>query len=259
MIYKPLISIITVCYNSEKTIRQTIESVLNQTYSNIEYILVDGNSTDCTVNIIKEYQQKFQDKSITYRWISEKDQGIADAMNKGIKMAIGEWIGIINSDDWYELDACEKMFNDPDTKNYDIVYGLIRFINSDGNINAIEQKMFSELVKQPINHPGVFVKRKLHTDVGLYSLDYKIASDYDFLLKCRLASKSAKSIFCVVANFRCIGVSSNKSSAHISSLEACQVRYRNKVISRKVLIINGYLKSALIYLKVRLVDKLFNS
>ena len=105
----PLISIITVCFNSSKTIRQTIESVLNQTYTNIEYILVDGKSTDNTVAIIEEYAPQFTAKGIVYRWVSEPDAGIYDAMNKGIKLATGEWIGIINSDDWYELDACENM------------------------------------------------------------------------------------------------------------------------------------------------------
>ena len=105
----PLISIITVCFNSAKTIRQTIESMLNQTYTNIEYILVDGKSTDNTVAIIEEYAPQFAAKGIVYRWISEPDGGIYDAINKGIKFATGEWINIQGSDDWLELDACEQI------------------------------------------------------------------------------------------------------------------------------------------------------
>ena len=101
-------SIITPCYNSEKTIKRTIESVVNQSYKNIEYILIDGGSKDKTVEIIQEYQSKYP-KLIKY--ISEKDSGIYDAMNKGIKLATGDIVGIVNSDDYYELDALKNIYN----------------------------------------------------------------------------------------------------------------------------------------------------
>ena len=96
------ISIITPCLNSAKTIRQTIESVLNQTYQDIEYIIVDGASTDGTLEIIQEYEDQFQGRM---QYVSEPDNGIYDAMNKGIRMSHGNVIGIINSDDFYEEDA----------------------------------------------------------------------------------------------------------------------------------------------------------
>ena len=98
------ISIITVCYNSEKTIKNTIDSVLSQTYKNYEYIIIDGKSTDNTVNLIKKYQKKFDNK---LKYISEKDNGIYDAMNKGVLRAIGGIIGIVNSDDWLEPKALD--------------------------------------------------------------------------------------------------------------------------------------------------------
>ena len=110
-----LVSIVTVCYNSEKTIRKTIESVLAQTYGQVEYIIVDGASTDNTVAVAREYEEQFRQKGYTYRIVSEKDRGIYDAMNKGLALASGELIGIINSDDWYEPDAvktaAEKVFS----------------------------------------------------------------------------------------------------------------------------------------------------
>ena len=101
-----LFSIVTVCYNSEKTIETTIKSILNQTCQDYEYWIIDGKSTDRTVQIIQQYEPLFQGK---LKWISEKDQGIYDAMNKGIAHSSGEIIGILNSDDYYEDDALEKI------------------------------------------------------------------------------------------------------------------------------------------------------
>ena len=116
------ISIITVCYNSAKTIRDTFESVLNQTYSDIDYVVVDGNSRDDTVSIIKEYEQKLNGKM---RWISEPDNGLYDAINKGIKMAVGDIIGILNSDDYYASDDVIKRVVDTiSSKNVDSCYGI---------------------------------------------------------------------------------------------------------------------------------------
>lgn len=101
------VSIITVCRNSENTIRDTINSILAQTYHNLEYIIIDGKSSDQTVDIITEYEQIFSERHIDYIYLSEPDHGMYDAMNKGICMAHGELVGIINSDDWYESGAVE--------------------------------------------------------------------------------------------------------------------------------------------------------
>src|SRR5690606_35095214 len=106
---KPLVSIITVSYNSEQTIENTTHHILHQTYRNIEYIVVDGASKDGTMNIVQSYKPLFNEQEIHYKYISEKDSGIYEAMNKGIEMCNGELIGIINSDDWYELDAVENI------------------------------------------------------------------------------------------------------------------------------------------------------
>ena len=121
------VSIITVSYNSEKTIRRTIESVLNQTYRNIEYIIIDGASSDSTVDIIKEYESKFLGR---LKWISETDSGIYDAMNKGICKASGELIGIINSDDYYEKEAVEHMVNALGSEEYQVLYGMMRTLKN---------------------------------------------------------------------------------------------------------------------------------
>ena len=106
------ISIITVCYNSEKTIERTIQSVLGQTIEDLEYILVDGGSKDGTLDIIKKYENEFIDKGWSYRYLSEKDNGMYDAMNKGIHLSTGDLIGILNSDDWYEKEALSTVIKE---------------------------------------------------------------------------------------------------------------------------------------------------
>ena len=103
----PLVSIITVCFNSEKTIQKTIQSLLNQSVTGFEYILVDGKSKDSTIEIIKSFENKFKEKGISYKWISEKDTGIYNAFNKGINLSKGKWISFLGSDDIYLKTAIE--------------------------------------------------------------------------------------------------------------------------------------------------------
>ena len=135
------VSIITVSYNSSKTIKETIESVLNQSYQNFEYILVDGNSTDGTVEIIKSYEQKFKEKGIAFKWKSEDDTGIYDAWNKGVKMADGTWIAFLGSDDVYELDAIQCYYDYIDKNNEELNYvsSKVKIINNK-LIDKIEHK-----------------------------------------------------------------------------------------------------------------------
>lgn len=225
----PLISIITVCFNSSKTIRQTIESVLNQTYTNIEYILVDGKSTDNTVAIIEEYAPQFAAKGIIYRWRSEPDTGIYDAMNKGIKLATGEWVGIINSDDWYELDACEKMYSGLElNKNIDIIYGIIK-IFTQGQLRNIELIAHTELPQRPINHPGTFYKKVLHDLYGYYSTSLKIASDDLFLLSCFYNKANFYRVESIMTNFSMGGASDNMR--YCGAIEASRSRYKMSYIT----------------------------
>mgnify|MGYP000371187973 CR=1 FL=1 len=118
-----LVSIITVSFNSDKTIKDTIESVLNQTDTNIEYIIVDGKSTDETIKIVKSFEKQFQEKGISYKWISEEDSGIYAAFNKGIKMSSGKWISFLGSDDIYLNNAIE-LYKNQIKKFYCNIFGL---------------------------------------------------------------------------------------------------------------------------------------
>ena len=174
-----LFSIVTVCYNSEKTIETTIKSILNQTCQDYEYWIIDGKSTDRTVQIIQQYEPLFQGK---LKWISEKDQGIYDAMNKGIEHSSGELIGILNSDDYYESDALEKIAKVYHGEPYCIVYGMIRTIR-DGKEVMVYLKNHELLEEDMIAHPACFITKKLYDKFGKYSLDYLYSADYEFMLR----------------------------------------------------------------------------
>ncbi len=175
----PLISIITVVYNGAATLERTIRSVAAQTYKNIEYIIVDGGSKDGTLEIVKNNQDKIS------RWISEPDHGLYDAMNKGIRLAQGSVIGLVNSDDWLEPDAVEKVVSCiPEHEDLFVIHGDICYWN------GFEKKIYhtQEDIKPVgyyfrIAHPTCFVAAEVYKKVGVFSDEYKIASDADFLLR----------------------------------------------------------------------------
>ncbi len=227
MAEKILVSIITVCYNSEKTIRDTIESVLGQTYTKIEYILIDGNSKDRTIEIIKSYESKFEEKGIAYKWISEPDKGIYDAMNKGIDVASGELIGIINSDDWYEINAIESILKNYD-EAIDVYHGYLRFIE-DEREQMIRRTDSCQLEKGiMIEHPTRFLNKRVYEKNGKYSLDYKSSSDLDYFLNFFKELKFKK-VDLIISNFRVDGI----SNTIIGQLETLEILYKNKKISKK--------------------------
>ncbi|MEO1429127.1 MAG: glycosyltransferase family 2 protein [Cyanobacteria bacterium J06633_8] len=177
---QPKISIITPSYNSEKTIEKTILSVINQNkIYPFEYIIVDGNSTDSTREIINRYAEKIN------LFISEADFGAYDAMNKGINLATGEVIGIINSDDWY-LDNAIKTVQLEFEKHpdIDILYSPIENYYQDEYVATfIPGKLEKLSIRFTLNHPSCFIRKSAYMKVGLYNLKYKIAADYDMILR----------------------------------------------------------------------------
>ena len=208
----PKFSIITVAYNSAKTIRQTIESVLGQTYTDLEYIIVDGLSGDGTAAIAREYAPGFADKGMPYRVISEKDSGIFDAMNKGIRLASGELVGLINSDDWYEPYALETVTRAYETVPFDVFYASLRLHIRDRTL--IKRSKWDRLPStRNWNHPTTFIRKSVY-EVHKYACknDY---DDWDLMLRLR------KQGYCfvigeeVLANFRYGGLSTKKDITRI--------------------------------------------
>ncbi len=202
--HKPLISIITVVFNGEKHLEETIKSVINQTYNNIEYIIIDGASTDKTLDIIKKYEQ-----NILY-WSSERDNGIYDAMNKGIAVAKGEYIGLINSDDYYEPDAIEIIVKQINKNgNTDVFFGNMYMINQYLSEKKIQTyKKGKSLEKRfSIWHPTVFIKKQTYDKYGNFNLSYRIAADYELLLRFYKEGCRFQYINKAISNFREGGIS----------------------------------------------------
>ena len=188
------ISLITACYNSAATIRTAIESVLSQKGVDIEYIVVDGGSTDGTVDIIKEYSTRStRSTRLTFKWLSEKDKGMYDAINKGIKMATGDIVGILNADDILEspdtLVHVVECFNRADrVERVDALYADIRFVKDDLNTtcryySAKHWKSWMFQWGKMPPHPSVYIRRELFEKFGLYKLGYDIAADYELLIR----------------------------------------------------------------------------
>jgi len=235
------ISIITVCYNSRTTIRDTIESVLAQNYSNIEYIIVDGLSNDGTLDIIREYGKRIDIV------ISESDIGIYDAMNKGIQSATGDVIGILNSDDFYiddhVLSDVAKVFLD---QNIDACYGDLVYVKQN-NVDQVVRFWKSRDYKLGLfkagwmpPHPTFFVRKSVYERLGSFDLNYKIAADFELLFRFIEQHKIRTRYLPKVLVKMRLGGKSNKSLANIYKqnreiIRALKCNYRRFSISKFLL------------------------
>lgn len=183
------ISVITPTLNSEKTIEKNIKSVIKQSYTNFEHIIIDSLSTDKTLNIVKELYNK-SNLSNNLRIITEKDDGISEAFNKGINFAKGDIITILNSDDYYYSDSVfEEVINSFGNKLIQFTHGDVLFVDELYGTNIRKPLMCDLRQAMPYNHPTMFVRKELYNRVGWFNKDFKYAMDFDFI--CRI-----KNIYC---------------------------------------------------------------
>lgn len=222
---KLLVSVLTPCYNSEKTIEKTLMSIIEQTYKDIEYIIIDGGSTDKTLEIIEKYRSRLPQR---FKLISEKDNGIYDAMNKGIKLASGHLIGIVNSDDWYENDTIEQIVSNYQGSKYEVIYGMQRNFLKDKE-KAVFIYHHDFLSEQMITHPTCFVTKETYNDLGVFDLQYRSAADYDFMLR---LWESQMVVFTpvlrVLSNFMLGGMSGSQTGVR----ENAKIRYKRGYMSK---------------------------
>ena len=217
------LSIITINLNNAQGLRKTIESVVSQTFTNFEYIVIDGNSTDGSVDIIKQYADK-----ITY-WISEPDTGIYNAMNKGILKAQGEYCLFLNSgDSLVDNSVLEKVFAIPFFE--DIVYGNVNLIGENIRIakkypNEWTLRLFFD---ESLPHTASFIKRDLFFEIALYNESYRIISDWEFfVLAIIIHQKSYKHLPVFVSDFALIGLSSTSGITDIEKKKVIETHLKD--------------------------------
>jgi len=250
------ISIITVTYNRAHVIKDAIDGVLRQKYLNYEYIIVDGKSKDNTVELLKEYEQRFyevsklaknQEDSVTFRWISEPDKGLYDAINKGIKMATGDVVGIINSDDYFHrddtFDIIAKAFEDRETE---AIFADEQDVNEDNGKTFKYRGNFFKPWMYRIgmmpSHPTFYAKKELFEKYGYYKIDYKITADFELMMRFALVHKvKMKYVPEALLTFRLGGVSTTLKNKMLLNMETVRALKENGLYACKPIIWLKYL------------------
>lgn len=236
------LSIITVVWNNKDTITDAMDSVLTQTYKNIEYIIVDGDSTDGTIEIVKSYEDKIT------KFISERDKGLYDAMNKGIALATGDVIGILNSDDFYiDEFVIEKVMKEFEEKKCDSLYADLVYVKPENLDKTIRYYDSSKCGVENFRyalypaHPTFFVKRWVYEKFGVFKTDYRIGADFDIMARFLYTNKISYSYLNEpLIKMRMGGVSTSFSSIWINSLEQLRVCRENNINSNLFMIFLKY-------------------
>jgi glycosyltransferase involved in cell wall biosynthesis len=203
------VGITTATFNNAETISRTIESVLNQTYANVSYVIMDGLSTDNTVEIARSYEEKFKEKNIPFTVISEKDSGMYDAINKATALLDVELVGNVNGDDFYEADAVEKMVKLYEKEKYDVAWADLRLITPKGEV--IKKAKINKKIWTTTGwcHPTMFATKKLLTEYPYICHD--MYDDFDFVTAAYKSGKKIRVLNEVVSNFNFGGQSTKKS------------------------------------------------
>ena len=221
---KPLVSIITVVYNCKKHVEEALTSVLNQTYENIEYIVIDGGSTDGTVDIIRKY-----DSRINY-WMSEPDDGISDAFNKGISVSHGEIIGLLNADDWYPPNHVEQGMKALQHSEASFIFGNLLVHDASGAVlyKILGNPDYGRVIHNKMSeicHPTALVKRAAYESVGLFDVQYCYAMDYEWFLRLHRAGGKGLYISEITVHMRIGGASDAFNTNALNEVRKISIQY----------------------------------
>lgn len=235
------LSMVTVCFNAEKSIEKTIKSVLNQTLPVYEYIIIDGASNDKTIAIVEAYRRQFELKEIRFIVVSEKDKGISDAFNKGIKIATGDLVGLINADDKMLPDTCQ-MLEDAFTNDIDIYYGnsvwdeesnQLRFISKPKEKNPVHlSRLMYEMV---MIHPATFITKKAYEKVGYYDITFRYCMDEELLYRMYRNGVKFKYIDKELTIFMAGGVSDSNPKKVFGEVSRIPLMYGEPLIKVKLI------------------------
>lgn len=255
MTNQPFFSIVTASYNSEKTIKDTILSILNQQFSDFEFLIIDGASTDSTITIIRSFEQAFKEKGIRYFFISEKDKGIYDAWNKGIALSKGKWISFLGSDDMYFPDALKNYYSSIEKNSFcNFISSKVELINDKKEVLQVIGKPFmwkKTIRNMDIAQVGSFHKTELIDAVGLFDIRYRIVGDLDFYIRSKTHIKPFY-FDKVTAKMLNNGVSNQIYPALKEALEA---KLRLKSTSMIISYYDFYLSLLKCYLKILIKKK----
>lgn len=244
------ITIITVCYNAATVIEKTIKSIINQTYSDIEWVVVDGKSNDNTNEIIKKYENILNDRGIFVNFKSEKDKGIYDAMNKGIYRSTGEWCIFMNAgDSFYSENALEQLVIN-DINKFDIIYGdAIHIYKNKYELYSAKNENRLEFVNgMEFCHQSAIIRKDILQEL-LYSTNYDIAGDFEFFVRAFIHGIAFKHVNSIIAAFEMDGISSTNAAK--VKFENNEIKFKYNLISKK-----EYKKNSIkfrIYLKLRMI------
>jgi len=222
-------SIITVTYNGEATLKRTMESVLHQTYKPFEYLIIDGQSRDDTLKIADSMNEEFEAAGINLRITSEPDKGIYDAMNKGIALAKGDIVGMINSDDWYEENALSVVAKAYEEENFGLFFADLRMHRPNGQCFIKKSRNRKYATSRDWNHPTTFITKEVYN--GYKYKNETIHDDYDLILRLKKAGIKTVVVNETIANFTMNGVSHERNIR--AALKRMNIKYS---IYRK----NGY-------------------
>lgn len=261
------LSLITATYNSAETIERTIVSILKQNILQLEYLVIDGDSSDSTLSIVQSYVSYFGEKGWSIRIYSEKDEGIYDAFNKGISHSTGDLIGIINSDDELEENALPLILEKAKTEtgNY-LIYGFIRHIKNNKELQIVRHNYSNYLldlsmgIYSAAQHPTCFVTRSLYNDLGVFNTKYKTAADYDLLLRFARANVHFIPLNSILVNFY-VGGASYRVDQWYLEYQKNEILFSNKLIleskykKRKIQIMKIKIKFLLKKRAINLVNK----
>lgn len=214
------ISIITVVCNAENTLERAVKSVISQQNVDLEYIVIDGGSSDHTLDIIRRYEEK-----ISF-WVSEPDNGIYDAMNKGVRFSSGDIVAFLNSDDWYEPNAIQDVVNTFENKNIDVLCADARIV--DGNFSRVRKADMDgrTLIRQlPTSHQAVFSTRKWFEKVGGFNLKYLISADYEWMTRSVRKGCRMETLHKVVVNFSMGGISTRCGTTVYKEIRETAFKY----------------------------------